>query len=176
MSILANRPQGQPGMLPTGLNATLINNVTSLKPTQRPDAPLPVAQAALDLGGNLGMTMEMRDLGHRLRNFEQSRTANPSINSGDRTQGQFSTPTGFRGDSQKPEHAGEFPNLPQGDGGGSRPINPESVRGRKLETFAPYLMSDTVLTVARAPNPVMCDINERSRQEMLVNIQVANDI
>jgi hypothetical protein len=177
MTILANRPEGSVSMLPTGINATLVNTFTSIKPTHRPDQPLPVAQAALDLGGNISSTMEMRDLGFRLRDFEESRTANPSLaGAGDRTEGMWSAPTGFRGEHSKPLFAGEFPDIPQGEGGGSRPINPVEVRGRKLEGFTPYSMADAGMSIARAPDPVMCNINEQSRLEMLTNLRVANDI
>jgi hypothetical protein len=177
MTILATRPEGQVTMLPTGLNAALVNTFTSVKPTYRPDKPLPVAQATLDLGANVGSTMEMRDLGNRLRTFEESRTANPTLpNTGDTTHGAWSAPTGFRGVAANVLHQGEFPNIPQGEGGGSRPINPEEVRGRKMEGTETYLIADAGISIARPINPIMCDVNERSRLDMLTNEWVANDM
>jgi hypothetical protein len=37
-------------------------------------------------------------------------------------------------------------------------------------------MADAGMSIARAPDPVMCNINEQSRLEMLTNLRVANDI
>jgi hypothetical protein len=177
MTIKAWRPGALPVSLITGPQGFLVNMTQTVKPTNRPDVPLPVGPASADAGANLGATMQMRDLQHRLRDFEAMRAANPNLdNVGELTHGQITAPHGHRGESEAEYQVGEFVDVVEGSGGGVRPLEPMSVKGRKLEGESGYRLADAGMSVDRAPNPVLCDETNQERRDELANLRAANDV
>jgi hypothetical protein len=161
----------------TGPQGSLVNMTKTVKPTRRPNVPAPSGPVTADVGANLGATMQMRDLQHRLRDFGAMRTGNAGIgNVGDLTHGQISAPNGFRGENEAEYQMGEFVDVVEGVGGGVRPLEPTSVKGRKMEGELGYSLADGGMAMDRAPNPVLCDQTNQNMRDELANLRAANDV
>ena len=176
MSILATRPGSLPGSLPTGTAAARVPVIEKeVIFAQRPDVPLPSApMSAESLGSNIGATMEMRTLQLRERMFGASHTANPTATIGELTTGEFAPLNENRGVCESDYQIGVSTN-PEGVGSGSRAINPDSVRGRKLGETTPYLSSGNAITSNRVLDLPGLSETERSIRDDCINMQVALD-
>jgi hypothetical protein len=95
---------------------------------------------------------------------------------GELTHGQITAPHGHRGESEAEYQVGEFVDVVEGSGGGVRPLEPMSVKGRKLEGESGYYLADAGMSMDRAPNPVLCDETNQERRDELANLRAANDV
>jgi hypothetical protein len=177
LDIRASRPGSIPGGLVTGPQGSLVNMTKTVKPTNRPDRPLATGQISADFGGNMGATMQMRDLQYRVRDFEAMRTGNAGIgNVGELLHGNVDAPNGSRGESEVQYKLGEFVDLVEGAGGGARPLPPTAVKGRKIEDTPGRRLANGGMDMDRAPNPVLCEKTNQELLEELANERAANDV
>lgn len=177
MTFLADRPGALPGALPTGANAQLVNLTVNVRPTQRLEDPTPIPSGAYDIGSNVGATSKIRGIMNRVRDFGAMRVSNPGTSGGEVPTAENRTVLAFRGTDTNAYKFGEFVDLPEGPGGGTRPVNPDNVRGRSLDmdmTFPPT--TDPGMPVARPPDPTLRDDNEREQLNMNRLRAVLNDV
>ena len=95
------------------------------------------------------------------------RVANPADPSG----GDFVLGTGHpirnvRGDTENPYQLSLFTDLPEGQGGGTRPMEPDQVRGRR-NTMDMATTLNPGLEVARAINPIADGNNNTAMHDQI---------
>ncbi len=180
MTTLSTSFGALPGALPTGMHGGRVNAIDrEVSLTRRPDRPLPSGQVMAEgLGNNTGTTMAMRDLNNRLRTFEQSHTANPTAgNVGARVDTCVGEPLAWRGEKESEYQIGEFSGVVAGSGSGMRPPEPQNVRGRKMDEFAPYKpIGDLGINVSLPRFPQPSTVSERGLREDEIFQQMAQDM
>lgn len=165
-----------PGALPTGVSAPRVSPECRDIIRKRAQLTLPGGQVSMEtLGGNVGSTMQARDLGNKVRLFGQSHTANPvAENVGDMIHGYHQEPLAWRGEHESDYQIGEFSNVVDGTVGVKAP-EPLFAESRKLPVFTPH-QNGGDFAIDRPLETVMSTVNNRTLQEELMCQQMADDV
>ena len=176
LTTLSNSLGPFPGALPTGVSAQRVNPECKDITLRRPELTLPGGQASAEnMGGNVSSTMEMRELGNKVRLFGHSHTANPAAgNIGEVVHGYHHEPLTWRGEHESDYQIGEFSNVIDGAVGPKAP-DPVFAPSRKLPEFTPH-QNRGDYAIDRPLVALISTVNERTLREEQICQQMADDI
>jgi hypothetical protein len=147
------------------------------KGASRAGQTLPVQLPSQDNGDNVGFVATPRDLGYRERDFNAAQQTFAGLQVGDLPIAEHRMVLSDRGRAANAYQMGEFIDNVEGVGGGTRPLEPISVRGRMLDMDAtlPDLGGPSIPGM-RPPDPTLRSDNQRELQDELATQKMMQDV